>query len=150
MYREGSGAELLVVLEQLVQHVRSVGGLSSAASSTLSRLGREGPQRLTELAQAQRISQPGMTQLVTRMEREGLVRRTASTSDRRGVLVEATEAGLDHYGRIRAKRADLLQQLIDRLDQQDQTTLSAAIPVFTRLIESAAYDDRPSASAEQR
>ena len=150
MYREGSGAELLVVLEQLVLLIRSVGGLSSAASSMLSRLGREGPQRLTELAQAQRVSQPGMTQLVNRMEREGLVRRTASTSDRRGVLVEATEAGLDLYARLRAERADLLQQLIDRLDQQDQTTISAALPVLTRLVESAAYDDRPTTSARQR
>jgi DNA-binding MarR family transcriptional regulator len=143
MYREGSGRELLVVLEQLVQLMRSVGGLSSAASSTLSRLGRVGPQRMTELAQAQRISQPGMTQLVTRMEREGLVRRTTSTSDRRGVLVEATEAGLDLWARMRAERADVLQELIDRLDPQDQTTISAALPVLTRLVESAASDDQP-------
>lgn len=142
--------ELLVVLEQLVQLIRSVGGLSSAASSTLSRLGRVGPQRMTELAQAQRISQPGMTQLVTRMEREGLVRRTTSTSDRRGVLVEATEAGLDLWARMRAERADVLQELIDRLDPQDQTTISAALPVLTQLVESAAYDDQPTTSARPR
>ncbi|TCC64725.1 MarR family transcriptional regulator [Kribbella pittospori] len=149
MYREGSGMELLVVLEQLVQLIRPVGGLSSAASSTLSRLGRSGPQRMTELAQAQRISQPGMTQLVGRMEREGLVRRTTSTSDRRGVLVEATEAGLDLWARMRAERADVLQELIDRLDPQDQTTISAALPVLTQLVESA-YDDQPTTSATPR
>ncbi|MER5918095.1 MarR family transcriptional regulator, partial [Streptomyces sp. NPDC001982] len=60
----GSGEELVVALEQLVRYVRQVstaGGLSMAASSVLGRLGREGPQRLTELARAEGVSQPGMT-----------------------------------------------------------------------------------------
>ena len=118
----GSGEELVVAFEQLVRYVRQVstaGGLSTAASSMLGRLGREGPQRLTELARAEGVSQPGMTQLVTRMERDGLVRRIASTDDRRGVLVEATDAGTDLVGQRRAERAEALRELMERLDPQE-------------------------------
>jgi DNA-binding MarR family transcriptional regulator len=96
--------------------------------------------RLTELAHAQGVSQPGMTQLVTRMEREGLVRRTANSDDRRGVLVEATDAGLDLLRRRRAERADALQHLLDRLDPQDQAAIAAALPALARLVEARASD----------
>jgi DNA-binding MarR family transcriptional regulator len=132
-----AGMGLLSVIEPLVRFVRqsaTAGHLSTSASSVLNRLSREGPQRLTELARAEAISQPGMTQLVTRMEREGLLRRTASTDDQRGVLVEATEAGLNLFRRRRGERAEALQQMIEKLDPQDQAAVVAALPAFSRLV----------------
>lgn len=130
-----AGERLLVVLEQLVRFLRQVtGDLGPATSSALSRLWRDGPQRLTELARAEGISQPGMTQLVDRMEREGLVRRTASADDRRGVVVEVTEAGLDRIRLRRGERVRALQQMIDALDPGDRAAITSALPAFTRLI----------------
>jgi DNA-binding MarR family transcriptional regulator len=143
MQSDASGTELAVVLEQLVTFIRQVstaGDLSFAASSALNRLGRDGPHGLTELAHAQRASQPGMTQLVTRMEREGLVRRTANSDDRRAVLVEATDAGLDLLRRRRAERADALQHMLDRLDPQDRAAIAAALPALARLVEARTSD----------
>jgi DNA-binding MarR family transcriptional regulator len=143
MHSNASGAELAGVLEHLVTLIRQVstaGDLSTAASSALNRLGRDGPHRLTELAHAQGVSQPGMTQLVTRMERDGLMRRTATSDDRRAVLVEATDAGLDLVRRRRAERADALQHMLDRLDPQDQAAIAAALPALARLVEARASD----------
>jgi DNA-binding MarR family transcriptional regulator len=143
MHPKASGTELAVVLEHLATLIRQVstaGDLSAAASSALNRLGRGGPLRLTELAHAQGVSQPGMTQLVTRMEREGLVRRIANSDDRRGVVVEATDAGLDLVGRRRAERAVALQHMLDRLDPQDQAAIAAALPALARLVEARASD----------
>jgi DNA-binding MarR family transcriptional regulator len=141
MDSSGSSEELFVAFEQLVRYVRQVstaGGLSTAASTMLGRLGREGPQRLTELARAEGVSQPGMTQLVTRMERDGLVRRIASTDDRRGVLVEATDAGTDLVRQRRAERAEALRKLMDRLDPQEQSAVVIALPALARLIQAEA------------
>lgn len=138
MLPNDSGTELVVVLEHLVMLMRQVstaGGLSTAASSALNRLGRDGPLRLTELAHAQGVSQPGMTQLVTRMEREGLVRRTANSDDRRGVMVAATDAGLDLVKRRRTERADALRHMLDRLAPQDQAAIAAALPALARLVQ---------------
>ncbi|MGW1803164.1 MarR family transcriptional regulator [Streptomyces sp. NPDC001984] len=110
-------------------------GLSMAASSVLGRIGREGPQRVTELARAEGVSQPGMTQLVTRMEHDGLVRRIASTDDRRGVLVEATDAGVDLVRQRRAERTGALRELMDRLDPQEQSAVLIAFPALAQLIQ---------------
>lgn len=132
-----AGADFVVVLEQLLRLFRQLttaGDLSTAASSALSRLLRDGPMRLTELANAEAASQPGMTQLVTRMEREGLVRRNAARDDRRAVLVTATEAGADLMQRRRAERAEALQRMLAQLDPADQAAVVAAIPALARLV----------------
>jgi DNA-binding MarR family transcriptional regulator len=99
-----SGVELAHVLEQIVRVVRQLstaGDQSLSAAATLTRVSTDGPQRLTDLAGWERQSQPGMTQLVSRLERDGLVHRTSLPSDRRVVLVEATSAGCDLVARRR-------------------------------------------------
>ena len=139
----GSGEELVAALGQLVRYVRqaaTVGGLSTAASSLLSHLIREGPTRLTELARADGVSQPAMTQMVTRLEREGLVRRVSSTDDRRGVLVEVTDAGVDLVGLRRAELAEALQELIARLDPEEQQAVATALPALARVIKDRTSD----------
>jgi DNA-binding MarR family transcriptional regulator len=130
--------ELPVVLEQITRLVRQLataGELSLTAAMVLARLARDGPQRLTELAIGEDLSQPGMTQLVTRLERDGLVRRTASTDDRRGVLVGITDAGRELVERRRAERAAALQELLGRLDRPDQEVIANALPALARLVE---------------
>ena len=129
---------LHTVLEQvtrLVRQLTTAGDLSLTAAMVLSRLTRDGPQRLTELAIGEDLSQPGMTQLVSRLERDGLVRRTASAGDRRGVLVGVTEAGRELIERRRAERAAALQEMLGRLDRADQEAIANALPALARLVE---------------
>ncbi|MET7287025.1 MarR family transcriptional regulator [Streptomyces sp. NPDC005573] len=130
--------DLMIAVEQLVRYVRqsaTAGGLSTAASTAIARLGREGPQRLTALARAEGVSQPNMTQLVTRMERGGLVQRVADPSDGRVVLVEATEAGLEIYRQRHAERSQALQQLIEELAGPEQHAVKLALPALARAIQ---------------
>ncbi|MFD0068406.1 MarR family winged helix-turn-helix transcriptional regulator [Streptomyces sp. NPDC056690] len=130
---------LMIAVEQMVRYVRhsaSAGGLSTAASSAIGRLGREGPYRLSELARAENVSQPNMTQLVTRMERAGLVRRVADDNDGRAVLVEATDSGLDVFRRRRAERAQALDLLIGELTEPEQQAVRTALPALARAIQS--------------
>lgn len=129
---------LIIAVEQMVRYVRhsaNAGGLSTAASSALGRLGREGPYRLSELARAEGVSQPNMTQLVTRMERAGLVRRVADASDARGVLVEVTDSGLEVFRQRRAERAQALQQLVEELTEPEQEAVRVALPALARAIQ---------------
>jgi DNA-binding MarR family transcriptional regulator len=51
--------------------------------------------RMQELADAVLLSKSGLTRLVDRMEREGLVQRAACPDDRRGILAELTETGYE-------------------------------------------------------
>ncbi|WP_392667258.1 MarR family winged helix-turn-helix transcriptional regulator [Streptomyces sp. LN785] len=133
----GSPGELMAAVEQMVRYVRrgtTSGGLSTAASSALNRLGQEGPQRLTELARAENVSQPNMTQLVTRMERAGLVRRDPDQADGRGVLVTATDHGTEVFRERRAERAQALQRLIEALPEAEQNAVKIALPALARAI----------------
>ncbi|MFF3782355.1 MarR family winged helix-turn-helix transcriptional regulator [Streptomyces sp. NPDC001933] len=135
---EVSAETLVIAVERMVRHVRQsavAGGLSTAASSALGRLGREGPHRLTELARAEGASQPNMTQLITRMERAGLVRQVADPHDGRAVLVEATDAGLEVFRQRRAERADALRLLIEELSEPAQRAVRVALPALARAIE---------------
>jgi DNA-binding MarR family transcriptional regulator len=132
----GPGLEdVLLRVTRLVLHLAPAGELSLTAAGVLARISREGPQRLTELAVSEGVSQPGMTQLVGRMERDGLVRRTASAADRRGVLVAVTDAGRALVDRRRAERAAALHELLGRLDRPDQEAIRHALPALSRLVE---------------
>lgn len=53
----------------------------------------EGRLRMSELADAVLLSRSGLTRLVDRLEREGLVERTSCPSDARGTFAALTEAG---------------------------------------------------------
>ncbi|MGW5063485.1 MarR family winged helix-turn-helix transcriptional regulator [Streptomyces sp. NPDC004096] len=133
-----SPEDLMIAVEQLVRYVRSsatTASLSVAAASALGRMSREGPYRLTELARAERVSQPNMTQLVTRMERAGLVRRVADSSDGRGVLVQATETGLEVFRQRRTEHAEALRELVEELTGPEQRAVKTALPALARAIQ---------------
>jgi DNA-binding MarR family transcriptional regulator len=115
----------------------TAGGLSLPAAAVLARLLREGPCRLTDLATGEGVAQPSMTQLVTRLHRDGLVRRLDSASDGRVVLVDLTPAGRRLVQRRRAERAAAFDVLLDQLDPADRTAVQAALPALSRLADRA-------------
>jgi DNA-binding MarR family transcriptional regulator len=129
-------ADLSVALEELVRFFRRLSpdtGLSLTAAATLSSLDRNGPARLTELATQQGVTQPAMTQLVTRLQEAGLAERQAHRDDGRVVLVHITDAGRSELLRRRAVRTDRLSTLFDRLPAQDRAALIAALPAVGAL-----------------
>lgn len=88
-------------------------------------------RRMQELAQEVLLSKSGLTRLVDRMERAGLVRRQACSEDRRGTFAELTPDGVaalrrtapthlrgvaEHFARhLDAREAELLAELLGRV-----------------------------------
>lgn len=107
--------------------------LSLTAASTLRRLEMSGPHRLCELFGPEGISQPAMTQLVTRLEKEGLAVRGHDPADGRAVVVRITPAGRAAVTRRRDGRARALAALLVCLDPADHDALVAALPALDRL-----------------
>ena len=112
--------------------------LSLTAASTLRRLERSGPHRLCELYAPEGVSQPAMTQLVTRLEKEGLAERGSDPADGRAVVVSVTEAGRAAVARRREGRAQALAGLLRGLSPDDHAALVAALPALERLSEQVA------------
>jgi DNA-binding MarR family transcriptional regulator len=116
-------------------------GLSASAGFLLNRVRREGPARLTALAAMEGVSQPSMTQLIQRLERQGLVTRLADPDDGRVALVDITEAGqalIDERTQVRRERLAVLMATLSP-EEQAALALSAhvVLPILQRLIENA-------------
>lgn len=109
--------------------------LSFTTLSVLHTLSRRSPLRLGELTATEQVTQSAITQLVTRLERDGLVERRADPSDGRGVLVHITGAGLAVVAARRADRVARLSPILDRLTAADRAAIAAALPAFRRIAE---------------
>jgi DNA-binding MarR family transcriptional regulator len=137
--------ELVAGLERLISLIRLLspaGEMSLTTASTLARLVGSGPHRLSDLALREGVTQPAMTQLVSRLERQELAERRGHPDDRRVVMVHITDLGRRVLAERRAHRADQLDRLIDALTAADQEAIAAAIPALTRLADLAAPAER--------
>src|SRR3954451_7553890 len=97
--------------------------LSASAGFAINRVCREGPMRLTALAAKEGISQPSMTQLIKRLELQGLVARVADPDDGRAALIGITDHGrevIDDRMRIRRER---LGELLETLTPEEVNAL---------------------------
>jgi DNA-binding MarR family transcriptional regulator len=80
-----------VVLERAVDVRLRPWNLSGSQAAALSALVAHGPQRMSDLARYLLQQTQTTTDLVDRLEQRGLVRRIRHATDRRVVLVEATD-----------------------------------------------------------
>jgi len=111
------------------------GDLSRAASGTLSTLDRHGPQRITELAAQEAVSQPAMTGLIQRLEASGHVVRTDDPLDARASLIAITGDGMRLLAERRAAHEEHIASAVARLSDNDRARLAAAIPAITAVTE---------------
>ena len=106
------------VLEDRLEKALDSVQLSMPKFSVLSALSRAGkPQTLGDLAAHLSCVRSNMTQLVDRMEADGLVRRLADPSDRRICLAELTPLGVE--------RAVAGASLVSAVQSEFEATLSA-------------------------
>jgi DNA-binding MarR family transcriptional regulator len=110
-------------------------GLSLTAASVLRRLERSGPQRLCDLCAPEGVTQPAMTQLVTRLEKDGLAERGSDPADGRVVVVSITDSGRAAVERRRARNAEALSGHLRALPAEDRAAILAALPAMERLSE---------------
>ena len=86
--------------------------LSPVEFEVLMRLARSPGNRLrmTDLAGQTSLSTSGVTRVVDRMDRDGLVRREACASDRRSSYAVITDAGLSRLEAVLPSHLELIQQ----------------------------------------
>lgn len=108
--------------------------VSSSTITTLDTLHSNGPLRVSELAEREAVSQPGMTTLINRLEAAGQAVRTPDPSDGRASLVAITETGRAILRERHSSRVDLLVHELLGLSADDRAALLAAVPAIDRLI----------------
>ncbi len=83
-----------------------------------------GRMRMSELADSVLLSRSGLTRLVDRLEREGLLEREQCEEDARGYFAAITDRGRAlFYEARRTHLAGVRERFIDRLSRDDLRTL---------------------------
>jgi DNA-binding MarR family transcriptional regulator len=133
------------VIHLVIRHLTDHGSLTFTAITCLGRLYRDGPTRLTALAAAEGASQPSTSQLVQRLERQGLVVRVRDPQDGRASLIALSDAGRTLVANRLRDRHDRLAELLAMLSPEDDASLRLAMnvarPIIRRLIETARQSD---------
>ena len=109
-------------------------GLNRGEVGALSALRISGPpHRLspTRLGRGLMLSSAGVTSRIDRLERRGLVRRLPDPDDRRGVIVELTDQGLEVVDAAVAAVSISDRQLLERLDPKEIAQLE---PILRKLM----------------
>lgn len=103
-------------------------GLSLAKLALLHALAEaKEPLPLSELAQLQNCVRSNITQLVDRLEKEGLVRRRPDPADRRSVRAALTPAGQQAYQKGKRALADEQQAIVKSLSTSEAADLTGVL-----------------------
>jgi DNA-binding MarR family transcriptional regulator len=119
-----------LVLGQAMRRDAETLPVSVAQSAVLSRL-RDGPKTVGELASAEGVRAPSMTQIINRMEDAGWV--TRSQGPVRGRTVQITETGLAVAVAVRQERTARLARRCGGLSADDFAALEAVLPVLDQM-----------------
>jgi DNA-binding MarR family transcriptional regulator len=85
-----------------------------------------GRMRMSELADSVLLSRSGLTRLVDRLEREGLLKRKRCESDARGFFAEITPKGRRVFTAARQTHLDGVRRLfLDRFSRDELRALGA-------------------------
>lgn len=138
------GVDMVVASARVTRMAsRDVSALPHAAMRLLGRLDELGPTRISELAKADRCSQPTMSNLVQRQEEQGWVRREADPADSRASLISLTEAGYGELQRARQEAGAAVATRLRQLPAADLTTLEAAVAVMHKILTLEPLEDSP-------
>jgi DNA-binding MarR family transcriptional regulator len=116
------------VLEDRLETVLASVELSSPKLSVLTQLVRSGqPMTLSELAAGLACVRSNMTQLVDRLESDGLVRRIADGSDRRIVRAELTALGRERQAAGAQQMEKIQTEFAETLSPADRAVLARTL-----------------------
>lgn len=110
-------------------------GLTPTQISVLFTIVRNGPLRLSDVAEIEALNPTMLSRFVGQLCDAGLIRRSADPGDRRAALVEATAQGRRLRERIHRERTRALETYVQELDERRREALWSALPVLEELAE---------------
>jgi MarR family 2-MHQ and catechol resistance regulon transcriptional repressor len=110
-------------------------GMTTAQYGVLLHLSRGEPMSLTDLSTRIFRSNSALTSLIDRLERDGLVARTAHANDRRVTTVSLTSAGRDMLTKIRGHHRPFLADMMSCLTPGELEALTAMLSKIEQKVE---------------
>jgi DNA-binding MarR family transcriptional regulator len=140
----GLATSLRISVNRLARRLRverTVPGLGEPALSdtqfaALSTLTRYGAMTPGELAEHEKVQPPSMTRVIAALVGSGLVVRAPHPTDRRLVVLTASQSGLELVSRARRRRDVWLAKRLAELTTGERATLRSAAPILEKLSQS--------------
>jgi MarR family transcriptional regulator for hemolysin len=111
-------------------------GIGQAGWMTIAMVAKAaGPMSQRALADLVGVEGPSMVSMLDRLERDGLVTRAPSPTDRRVKLVHLTEAGTTLFEQVRKEANALRTSLLDGIDPQALAAAADLLEVLRARIE---------------
>ena len=128
--------ESIMRLNRRLRQARAVGDLTFSQLSALTSLQLAGALTPRELADIERVQPPTMTKIVGKLEDRGLVARTPHPTDRRQVILAATEQGRAVYAQFEKARNEWLALQLAELGPEERDTLERAAQILRQVARS--------------
>jgi DNA-binding MarR family transcriptional regulator len=130
------GEDLITTAARVVRWVPKENGfsISLAAARLLARLQDNGPTRISDLALAEKCSQPTITNHVKRLEAAHFVERTADSRDARAWMIKLTKKGNQQLSLMRASIGSSLEPYLATMSKRDLKALRDGVGAMQRLM----------------
>src|SRR3954447_2513423 len=124
---------LLQLNRQLRREIHSL-GVTGGQVSLLVQINYHPGIGIRELAALERMSVPGMSKFISRLEEAGLVQREPVEGDQRRVGLTLTPAGQKVLRSVKSKRTAWLASRLRDLDAEELEAIDAAIEPLAHLL----------------
>jgi DNA-binding MarR family transcriptional regulator len=124
---------LLRIARELRREIHSL-GVTGGQVSLLDQIRTSPGITASELAERERISAPGMSGHIARLEAAQLIARTRAT-DRRRIGLTITAEGDRVLAHVRRRRTAWLAERLKGLSPDERASIEAALPALERLLE---------------
>jgi DNA-binding MarR family transcriptional regulator len=124
---------LLQLNRQLRREIHSL-GVTGGQVSLLIQIKHRPGIGIRELAALERMSVPGMSKFISRLEEAGLVRRAPVEGDQRRVGLKLTAEGQKVLRSVKSKRTAWLSARLRELDPDELEAIDAAIEPLAHLL----------------
>ena len=155
--QSASGVHLWLVLwktaralETHARHSVESTGLCLSDFGVLEALLHKGPLAVHLLGEKVLLTSGSMTVAIDRLEKRGLVRRTADAEDRRARIVELTASGRKLIQRLFAAHAQDMEQAVSVLGRQERLAVTAMLRKLGHGVEELSKERRIQISARKK
>ena len=121
---------LLRLMTQCLDQLTEGDEVSATQYRALAALVQRGPRNASVLAEELVVGRPAATKLVDRLVRRKLIRRRKHPADRRQVILEPTERGLEIVRAVQLCRRRRLARVLSELEPGAREALARDLPAL--------------------
>jgi len=121
---------LLRLMTQCLDQLPEGDELSATQYRALASLAQRGPRNASVLAEELGVGRPAATKIVDRLARRRLISRRRHPGDRRQVILEATEHGMEIVRTVQQCRRRRLARVLSELDPAARDALERDLPAL--------------------